>query len=260
MKTIAFNSDQFFAAARRFHGASARGADLIGDARVQGPLDAVALAPGSDFRLVFVYFDNDPEPTLRVPGLVVRRSAAEVRLAPVRPCHFSVGPHNPELSPRPPLCPARLQLAVWSPNEVIPAAAPISPASSVQQELVTVRGTTDEKGLLFVQAAGARSVRLWASNEGVQNAGGAVLRLRALRPEVPASADPRSDLSTGRPETPDFALGEELARLTLPDQPDGSNVVAAIVREPGCLEVAVTIQPASNDPVTVACGVEVVWG
>lgn len=260
MKTIAFNSDQFFAAARRFHGASARGADLIGDARVQGPLDAVALAPGSDFRLALAYFDNDPEPVLLAPGRVVRRGATEVRYAPVMPCHFSVGPLNAEFSPRPQLSPSHLLIATWAPGEAVPDAIAPLPTSSVEQELVTVRGTTDEKGLFFIQAAGARSVRLWASNEGVQNAGGAVLRLRALRPEVPASADPRSDLSTGRPETPDFALGEELARLTLPDQPDGSNVVAAIVREPGCLEVAVTIQPASNDPVTVACGVEVVWG
>lgn len=254
MGKITVNANDLFAAARRFRGAQARDKDLVGYEAV-GPLDALAISPKSDVREVWCYFDNDPEPELLQPGRIVVRSAQRVAFAPVMPCTFAVDKIGLDFTPSPLLAPAVLRVDAWQGQ--VPLTQPVARTSSIDRgRLLYTPQSTDPELCAIIQVAGARVLRVWGSNDHNANTAAATLEVRAMRSQVDASEDPRSDV--GAPE-PLPAAGAVLATLTIPATADDGWRVEAVIVDPGCREIGFFLTPGNNDPVTFAAGVEIEW-
>lgn len=250
MRSIVIKSSQLYAAASRFHGAGARGKELIGHEEA-GPIDALALAPDSEVREVWLWFDGDPDPVLLTPGRVIARSCARVGFAPVMPCTFASGDIGLDFAPSPDLAPARLMVDAWTGS--IPLSHPTSRAVCVDRgEVVYTPQSTDPELCLLVSVPGARVLRVWGSNNGTANNDAATLEVRAMRPQVEASSDPRSFVAS-----PMAAAGAVLATLTIPAAADDSWRVETAIVDPGVREIGFFLTPGSTDPVTFACGVEI---
>lgn len=253
-RTEIVTASDFYSVAAAFTGAAFRGKQLIGFAYTAAS-DALTLNPESTIREAWVYFDNDPDPELLIPGRVIARTFNRASFAPVMPSSFLYGRMNVHFAPRADFCPQRLILDFWSGE--IPTVAPTMRHSSISTVALVADDFTNETPFVFLRAPNVESIRFWVSNNNTENTGGdAEIKVYGMRPNVRDDQDPRSPGGT-----PDLAPAlTAVDTLTLGGTADGDQpTFGTRIDHPAYSEYGVTLTPASTDPVNVIVGCEITW-
>lgn len=254
-RTQIITAADFYSAANRFTGTAFRDRALIGY-EYTALSDAVTLNPLSNIREAWIYFDNENEPELLVPGRVIAKTFNRASFVPVMPSSFHAGTVSNKFSPRADLCPQKLIVDFWSGE--VPTTAPTLRHSSVSTQALTISATTAETVFACLRAPNVESIRFWGSNNNQTNTGGnATVTIYPIRPDVRDDQGPRTQAGT-----PDIAVdfSTTVATITIPGTADGeSPVYTARIDHPAWSEYGLTITPPSNAAVHLIVGVEIVW-